>query len=236
MPKKNIEICLTPELIHLHDLTGKSVVIVDIFRATSTIVTALANGVLSMTPIVNLKKCKSMSDKGYIIAGERNGNKEDGFELGNSPLAYLNGVYDGKKIAMTTTNATIAIEKSKSGSSEILIGSFLNLQTTANYLLEKENDVLILCAGWKGKFNLEDSLYAGALSSKLSNYFEIEDDAVFALKNLYEQNSKYLRLFLNQASHVKRLQNQNIEKDIDFCLQVDTYTILPKLKGDELVL
>jgi 2-phosphosulfolactate phosphatase len=236
LQKKNIEICLSPELIHLHDITGKSVVIVDIFRATSTIVTALANGVLSMTPIVNLEKCKSMSDKGYIIAGERNGNKEDGFELGNSPLAYLNGVYDGKKIAMTTTNGTIAIEKSKSGSSEILIGSFLNLQTTANYLLEKENDVLILCAGWKGKFNLEDSLYAGALSSKLSNYFEIEDDAIFALKNLYEQNSKHLRLFLNQASHVKRLQNQNIEKDIDFCLQVDTYTILPKLKGDELVL
>jgi 2-phosphosulfolactate phosphatase len=232
---RKIEVCFSPEVIHLHDLSQKNVVVVDIFRATSTMITALANGVKSITPIADLETCREMSKEGFVIAGERNGFLAEGFELGNSPLAYLDGKYAGKKIAMTTTNGTLAIEKSKSGSNEILIGAFLNIKATADYLARQDFDILIHCAGWKGKFNLEDSLYAGALVSLLADQFEWECDGAIAMKNLYEQNAGHLKSFLNQAAHAKRLQNQNIEADIDFCLAINKYEIVGKLVEGEIL-
>ncbi|MBS9522792.1 2-phosphosulfolactate phosphatase [Litoribacter ruber] len=232
---RNIEVCLTPELIHLYDLQGKIVIIVDIFRATSTMVTALANKVDSVTPVENLEVCRQMANEGYVIAGERNGKTAEGFALGNSPLSYLDNGFLDKKIAMTTTNGTLAIEKSKSGSSEILIGAFLNLHATASYLKSKKEDILILCAGWKGKFNLEDSLYAGALIDALSEDLAYDCDGALATRALYQANKNNISGFLAQASHAKRLQNHNIEADIDFCLTFDKYDLVGKLVDGKLV-
>ncbi|AGA76389.1 2-phosphosulfolactate phosphatase [Echinicola vietnamensis] len=230
-----IEVCLSPELIHLHDLHGKIVVVVDIFRATSTMVTGLANKVTSITPVAGLEACRTMKSKGYIIAGERNGQTAEGFELGNSPLSYLNNGFEGKKIAVTTTNGTLTIEKSKATADEVLIGAFLNLQATATYLAQQNKDVVIHCAGWKGMFNLEDSLYAGALVSVLDGQFEYDCDGAIAMKALFEQHKDDLKGFLSQASHAKRLQNHNIEADIDFCLTMDEFNFIGKLQGEELV-
>lgn len=232
---KQIEVCLTPELIHLYDLTDKIVVVVDIFRATTTMVTALANGVESILPLSGLEECRAMAAKSYVIAGERNGQTADGFSLGNSPLSYLNEAFKGKKIAMTTTNGTLTIAKSKEGSAEILIGAFINLQATISYLIKKDKDILIHCAGWKGKFNLEDSLYAGALVDGLSQSHNYECDGAIATRSLYLQNHNDLNFFLQQASHAKRLQNHNIEADIDFCLTIDKYLIVVKEVNGELV-
>src|SRR5690606_27071833 len=232
---RKIEVCLSPELIHLYDLKDKIVVVVDIFRATSTMITALANGVKAIIPVADLEACRAFKNRDYIIAGERNGLPAEGFELGNSPLSYLDNAYAGKRIAVTTTNGTLAIEKSKKGSAEVLIGAFLNLQVTAHYLRAKENDVLIHCAGWKGRFNLEDSLYAGALTSALSNSHTFDCDGALAMEALYEANKENLKAFLNQASHAKRLQNHNIEADIDFCLTSNQYDLVGKLVNDELV-
>jgi 2-phosphosulfolactate phosphatase len=195
---------------------------------------ALANGVESITPIMDLETCRAFASKGYTIAGERNGLKAEGFELGNSPLAYLNHAFAGKKIAMTTTNGTLAIEKTKADANQVLLGAFANLKATAKYLIEQSQDILILCAGWKGKFNLEDSLHAGALVSSLHPNFNTECDSAIALKSLYESNSPRLQIFLGQASHAKRLQNHNIEADIDFCLSIDMYDIVGILSGEEL--
>jgi 2-phosphosulfolactate phosphatase len=220
---KNIEICLSPDLIHLHDLTDKLVVVVDIFRATSTMIAALANGVNSILPVADLETCRALSSEGYVIAGERNGLPAPGFELGNSPLAYLNGNYSGKKIAMTTTNGTVAIEKSTKGSSGVILGAFVNLQATADFLLAQDKDVLIHCAGWKGRFNLEDSLYAGALISRTR--LTTDCDAGIAMKALYETHQDNLMGFLSQASHAKRLQNHNIDDDIAFCLTLDQFSL-----------
>ncbi len=229
----SLEICFSPDLIHLHDLRGKIVVVVDIFRATSTMVTALANGVTSIKPVEDLETCRSLADEGYIVSGERNGQKAEGFELGNSPLSYLGGTFEGKRIAMTTTNGTVAIERSKSGADEIILGAFLNLQATATYLLQKNKSVLIFCAGWKGKFNLEDSLYAGALASLLQ--FPQDCDGTLAMETLYDAVNKDLVGFLKKASHAKRLQNYNIEEDIDFCLTHNKYDLIAILAGDEII-
>lgn len=232
---RNIEVCVSPELIHLYDTKGKNVVIVDIFRATSTMMAALANGVTSITPVMDLESCRAMAPAGYVIAGERNGLTAEGFELGNSPLAYLDSAYAGKKIAMTTTNGTLAIEKTKADANKILLGAFVNLKATAKFLIDESQDILVLCAGWKGKFNLEDSLYAGALVSLLQLHFHTDCDSAIALKSLYESNAHRIQIFLGQASHAKRLQNHNIEADIDFCLTQDKYDIVGLLSGQELI-
>lgn len=231
---KNIEVCLSPELIHLFDLKDKIVVVVDIFRATSTMITGLGNGVKSITPVADLETCRNFRNQGYVIAGERNGLPAEGFELGNSPLSYLNHAFADKKIAVTTTNGTLAIEKSKPGSAEIIIGAFLNLRATVHYLSAKENDVLIHCAGWNGNFNLEDSLYAGALIEALTQH-SFNCDSALALKTLYQSVESDLATFIRQASHAKRLQNHDIDADIDFCLSFNQYNLVGKLLDNELV-
>lgn len=219
---RKVEICFSPELIHLYSLQGKIVVVVDIFRATSTMVAALASGITEIKTFADLEECRAMNSQGYLIAGERNGQTAAGFQLGNSPIAYLNEAYSGQKLAMTTTNGTLAISKSL-GASEIIIGAFPNLGATITYLQSKEQDVLIHCAGWKGMFNLEDSLYAGALAKSLEATHEATEDGALAMKALFEKEGHDLKRFLSQASHAKRLQNHNIESDIDFCLTLDLY-------------
>jgi 2-phosphosulfolactate phosphatase len=218
----SIEVCFSPELIHLHEVSGKLVVVVDVFRATSTMVAALAHGVTEILPFSDLESCRAMQAQGYLIAGERNGLTAPGFELGNSPVAFLEGNYAGKKLAMTTTNGTLAIEKSK-GAAQILIGAFPNLQATAAYIQSQNLDVLIHCAGWKGRFNLEDSLYAGALVQALSGSHTNQEDGALAMGSLFAQEGNNLASYLAQASHAKRLQNHGIEADIAFCLSLNLY-------------
>ncbi|MFC3880651.1 2-phosphosulfolactate phosphatase [Algoriphagus namhaensis] len=228
---RQVEICFSPELIHLHDLEGKIVVVVDIFRATSTMVAALANGITEIKTFASLEECRDMGSEGYLIAGERNGVTAEGFQLGNSPVAYLNNQYAGQKLAMTTTNGTLAISKSQ-GAYEILIGAFPNLSATVSYLQSRDQDVLIHCAGWKGRFNLEDSLYAGALAKSLEATHTSEEDGALAMKALFEKEGHNLKGFLSQASHAKRLQNHNIESDIDFCLTLDLYPSVAKVESE----
>ena len=231
---QQVEICFSPELIHLHELQGKIVVVVDIFRATSTMVAALANGITEIKTCADLEECRAMASAGYLIAGERNGIMAEGFQLGNSPLAYLSRDYQCQKLAMTTTNGTLAISKSM-GADEILIGAFPNLQATVSYIQSRNKDVLIHCAGWKGKFNLEDSLYAGALVKALEASHDAEDDAAIAMKSLYEKEGHNLKGFLSQASHAKRLQNHNIDSDIDFCLTLDLFNLVGKVENETLI-
>lgn len=225
-----VEVCFSPELIHLHELEGKIVVVVDIFRATSTMFAALAHGVREILPFADLESCRQMQNKGFLIGGERNGLTAPGFEMGNSPVAYLSGDYSGRKLAMTTTNGTQAIEKSR-GAGEILIGAFPNLQATISYIQKKGKDVLIHCAGWKGRFNLEDSLYAGALVKSLESTHAADEDGALAMKSLFEREGHDLKGYLSQASHAKRLQNHGIESDIDFCLTLDLYELVVKVDG-----
>jgi len=219
---RSIEVCFSPELIHLHEVTGKLVVVVDIFRATSTMVASLAHGVTEILTFADLEACRAMQSQGYLIAAERDGLTASGFELGNSPLAYTDGAYAGRKLAMTTTNGTLAIEKSK-GAAEILIGAFPNLQATVTYIQSRDLDVLIHCAGWKGKFNLEDSLYAGALVQALGESHANREDGAIAMESLFTQVGGNLASYLSQAAHAKRLQNHGIEGDIDFCLSLNLY-------------
>lgn len=231
---RKVDVCLTPELLHLYEVENRVVVIVDILRATSCMTVAIANGVEKIIPVSKLEECQSLREKGCVGAAERDGKMPEGFDLGNSPLAYLNNAYAGKTIAMTTTNGTLAIAKSKDAE-EVIIGSFLNKTAVINYLINQPNDVLIVCAGWKGKVNLEDTLFAGAVVEGLKGHFETENDSVIASATLYNHAKKDMLTYLSACSHVKRLKNLNIQKDIEFCLREDLFNVIPVLKEDALV-
>jgi 2-phosphosulfolactate phosphatase len=232
---KGIDVCLSPDLMHLYPVHDRTVVVVDILRATSCMTTAFAHDIESITPFAKLEDCLSMKPKGYFTAGERDGKKVDGFDLGNSPFEYMEPSLKGKKIAFTTTNGTQAIAKSD-GAREIIIGSFLNLSAVADYLLHGENSVLVVCAGWKGKVNLEDTLFAGALVELLKEHIEPDCDAPLAAQHLYNQAKSNMVYFLKNSSHVKRLAKLNIHKDIEFCLTPDQYALVPRLQNSTLII
>jgi 2-phosphosulfolactate phosphatase len=231
---KKIDVCLTPELLHQYDLEHKIVVVVDILRATSCMVSGLAHGVKEIVPVSTLEECKELQNSGYLAAAERNGSKAEGFDMGNSPFEYMDEKVKGEKVAVTTTNGTLAINKSLSAK-EILIGAFLNLKTITEYLKNKEEDIIVLCAGWKGKFNLEDTLFAGALCHQLKNDFEFACDAPLAAEAMYLTAKNDMMKYMRDSSHAKRLAKLNVIKDIEFCIQESIYDVIPYLSGKSLI-
>ncbi len=231
---KTIDVCVSPELMHLYTVSDRTVVVVDILRATSCMTTAFAHGIASITPFAKMEDCLAMKAKGYFTAGERDGKKVDGFDFGNSPFEYMDEKLKGQKIAFTTTNGTQAIAKS-AGAREIIIGSFLNLSAIVNYLSQTPNNILVVCAGWKGKVNLEDTLFAGAVVELLKDQFQPECDAPVAAQHLYNQAKHDLVDYLKDSSHVRRLAKLNIFKDIEYCLTPDQYSVVPVLKEGALV-
>lgn len=227
MPK--IDVCLTPELLPLFKLDDKIVVVIDILRATSCMVTGFAHGISEIKPVATLEESSTYGLMGYITAAERNGLKMEGFDLDNSPFSYMDPVLQGKKICVTTTNGTKAILQS-AHARKVIIGSFLNLKTVADYLFIRGLDVVLLCAGWKGQVNAEDTLFAGALVSYLKESFAIGNDSALMARDLYELQKGRMLDFLRESSHFQRLNRLNIHKDIEFCLQSSIYECLPRLE------
>ena len=232
---KNIDVCLSPDLLHLHKINNSIVVVTDIFRATSCMVTGFAYGVKSIIPVASIEECKQLQNMGYIAAAERNAEKVEGFDLDNSPFSYMDDRLIGGKIAMTTTNGTLSIAKAKNDAVKVIVGAFLNLDAVVNHLKNQPYDVLVLCAGWKGRPNLEDTLFAGAVVDALKDeYFVGEDSAILAMRT-YQQAKDNMAGYLANASHIRRLQGLGIHKDINYCLQKNLYDVLPVLRGNELV-
>jgi 2-phosphosulfolactate phosphatase len=231
MPKVNV--CLSPDLLHLYSLEDTIVVVTDVFRATSCMVTALAHGVAAMLPVATVEECRQLQTAGYLAAAEREAKKVDGFELDNSPYSYMEPALKGTKIAMTTTNGTKCIALTAPYAAEVLVGGFLNLAAVVAYLRGKEADVLLVAAGWKSAPSLEDTLFCGAVVAALDTHSIGEDTAVMA-RTLYETAKKDLMGFLGEASHIKRLANVGVAKDIGFCLTHDLYDVVPRLFGQEL--
>lgn len=231
---RKIEVCFTPALLHLYDITDSIVVVIDIFRATSSICYGIDNGAEAIIPVATVEACQGYCDHGYLLAAERNGEVVKGFDFGNSPFAYCSEKVAGKTVVLTTTNGTHAIDKSLSASS-IVIGSFLNLSTLSSWLSEQSRDILLLCAGWKDKFNLEDTVFAGAVVNQLRDKNYTLDDAAIAAEDMYLQAKEDLNGYLQKTSHSERLKKLGIEEDIRFCLNVDICSSIPVLTGDKLV-
>lgn len=232
----NIEVCYTPQAYNLFHKDESIVVVIDIFRATSAIVTAFYNGVSKMIPVATVDEAKEYQKNGYMAAAERDGEVIEGFELGNSPFGYMNNKVKGKTIAISTTNGTQAIEASRKAS-KILVGSFLNLDVLCEYLSAQKKDVILVCAGWKNKFNLEDTIFAGAIVQKLTTEsgFEITCDSAIASKHLYNTAKADLYDFLSNSSHRNRLAKLDLERDIKYCLTPNQCPVIPVMEGKYLV-
>lgn len=232
----NIEVCHTPQAYSLFHKENAIVVVIDVFRATSAIVTAFYNGVSKMVPVATVDEAREYQRNGYMAAAERDGEVIEGFELGNSPFGYMNNKVKGKIIAISTTNGTQAIEASRKAS-KILIGSFLNLDILCEYLVAQKKDVVLLCAGWKNKFNLEDTVFAGAVVEKLTaeGSYQVDCDSAIAAKHLYNIAKNNLFDFLSDSSHRKRLAKLDLERDIKYCLTPNQCPVIPVMEGKYLV-
>ncbi|MES2275235.1 MAG: 2-phosphosulfolactate phosphatase [Bacteroidota bacterium] len=233
---KKLEVCLTPALIHLYDVADYVVVIIDIFRATSSICYGIENGAEAIIPVAEVEECLAYKENnpGYLLAAERNGEVVQGFDFGNSPFSYTSQKVAGKTVVLTTTNGTQALYLSHKAK-QIVIGSFLNLTALCNWLKTTNQNILLVCAGWKFNFNLEDTLFAGAVIEQLKADGYKLDDAAIAANDLYQLGKDDVPAYLKKTSHSERLKQLGIEEDIAFCLNTDTTTAIPVLQGSKLI-
>lgn len=236
--KPKLEVCLSPALLHLFDTNDAAVVIIDVFRATSTIAAALHNGAKAVIPVASVDECIELGNKtpNSITAGERNGQVVEGLQYGNSPSEYDKDFVAGKTLVLTTTNGTKLLHMVQ-GANTIITGSFLNLDAVCEFLVKQNRNVLLACAGWKDRFNLEDALFAGAVATQISEHFECNCDSVRATKTLYSsiESNKPIE-YLRDSAHYLRLSAYGLESDMEYCASLNLHPIVPILKQGSLVI
>jgi 2-phosphosulfolactate phosphatase len=237
---RNLYTCLSPALLDLYDISNSVVVIIDVLRATSTIATALHNGAASVIPVATVPQCIELGESvGGITAGERDGKVAEGLKYGNSPFEYPRSFIENKVLVLTTTNGTkllhMALDR---GAPEIITGSFPNLTSVCEHLISSEKDVLLGCAAWKDRVNLEDTLFAGAVINRIKSHFNILCDSSSIAENMFHDagNDRFEFMKKNNATHYHRLMKYGLEKDIRYCLTEDGANVLPIFKGDRLVI
>ena len=229
MEKRNLCTVVSPRLLDLYSLKGAVVVIIDVFRATSTIATALSNGANAVYPVASVAHCKELGQRlGAITAGERNGQVIEGLLHGNSPQEYPRSFIDGKDLVLTTTNGTKLLHMAlEQGAAQVITGSFVNLRSVLDFLLSSGKDVVLACSGWKDRFNIEDTLFAGAVVSEIGASFAINCDSSLMASELYELHKNDMKTFIRQTSHWHRLKAFGLEKDLEYCVTPGGAEVLP---------
>jgi len=234
--KSKIEVCFSPVLYPYFENHEAIVVVTDVLRASSAICTAFMNGVERIIPVRTIEEAKDWKAKGYSVAAERDGIVKDFADFGNSPFNFTPERVRGKQIVYSTTNGTQAVQLASSGF-RVLIGAFLNLTAICDYAVESSRDVLILCAGWKNKFNLEDTLFAGAMTECLlaTGKFETVCDSAIASEDLWHMAKDNLIGYVDKAAQRHRLKKNGLDDVIEYCLSRDLTRIIPALENDYLV-
>lgn len=231
----SVEVCFSPAIFPRHEDKEANVVVVDVLRATSAICTAFMNGVKTIIPVGTLEEAKACKDKGYMVAAERDGIVRDFADFGNSPYNFTPEHVQDKDLVYSTTNGTQAIHTASKCNS-VVIGAYLNISALANWLIKQDRKVIILCAAWKDKFNLEDTVFAGALSEKLLIHenFETICDSTLAAIDLWTLAQKDLMQYIDKAAQRSRLRKNGLDDVIEYCHTLDTTDIIPVFKGDRL--
>lgn len=230
---------VSPALLHLYDVSQSIVVIIDVLRATSTIATALENGAKTIIPVDSVAECIRIGKQiNAITAGERDGKVAEGLQYGNSPFEYPREFIEGKTLVLTTTNGTKLLHMAlNNGAKEIVTGSFANIDAVCNHLIDKKMPVVLACAAWKDRVNIEDTLFAGMAISKIKSHFSINCDASQMAEGLYNTASADLYTYMEKvnASHFARLSSYGLQKDIRFCLTPNTASALPFYTDGKLI-
>ncbi len=218
------------------DVRSKTVVVIDVLRACSTIQTALENGSNGIIPLAEKddagRYTRFLDASGVLLCGEKKGKKVEGYQLGNSPLEYDRQTIENKTILFKTTNGTRAITRS-SNAREILIGSFLNLTAVIDALKEfGRSDVLLICSGWNSRLSIEDMLCAGAIIYRLFDA-KLPDDATDGVKvsfGLYEKFGNDARGLIESSNHAVRLREIGFGEDVVYCSEIDLFSSVPRMK------
>jgi len=224
----NLEICFSPvqwRALDVERLRASACAVIDVIRATSTIVTALAHGASGVQPVAAVADAFAAKarDTGALLAGERGGQALPGFDLGNSPEDFTTGRVQGRPIILTTTNGTQALAACQ-GARAIVTLSFLNLDAVAARLREIGPPWIIACAGHEGEFGVDDAAVAGALAEALGQEH--------ALVSLYRSVRTELPEMLLGSAAGQELLKVGMEKDVPFCAQLNLFSIVPTLGAD----
>lgn len=234
--RKRVEVCYTPDQFELYQNDFDICVVIDVLRATSAICTGIHHGIKEMIPVTTVEEALAYKTKGYFVAAERGGEIVEGFNYGNSPYGFMDPLMKGKSVAITTTNGTRAINIAQQIPT-VVIGSLNNLDVLCQWLLSENKNVLLLGSGWKNKFNLEDTICAGAIADQLieSRSYRADEDSTIAAKFIYRSAKENIFSFLRASSHRRRLRKLNLNEDVKYCLTPNNVSSIPILKGDAIV-
>jgi 2-phosphosulfolactate phosphatase len=237
----DVEVLLTHSNIEEDELQDRTVVVIDVLRACSTIATALHHGARAVMPVLDMaqagKIAANLDPSVYRLGGERGGKKIDGYHLGNSPLEYTEGVVQGRDVILNTTNGTKALTRARSAR-HLVAACFLNAGRVVDFLRAKGLDVTIVCSGRQNRVSLEDTLCAGLLLDRLwgGEGPSLVSDAAHAARTLYLHDRDDLAATLHRCNHGQYLVEQGFAEDVDYCVQVDALPVLPYYTDNRLVL
>jgi 2-phosphosulfolactate phosphatase len=237
----SIEVFLTSSGIEEDDVRDRTVVVIDVLRACSTIVTALNNGARAVLPVLDMaqasKIASNLDPDVYRLGGERGGEKIEGYHLGNSPLEYTHDEVEGRDIILNTTNGTKALTRAR-GARHLVAGSLLNAGRVVEFIKQVDTDVTIVCAGRHNRISLEDTVCAGLILDRLWDETEptFVSDAANAAYTLYMHDQPDVSTRLRRGNAVQLLTDMGYEDDVDYCFRVDAVPVLPYYTDNRLVL
>jgi 2-phosphosulfolactate phosphatase len=233
---RKVEVCFTPAIYDTFRNDEAIVVVVDILRATTAIVTAFMNGVERIIPVATLEEAKDYKDMGYLVAAERDGIMREFADFGNSPFNFSTDRIKGREVVYSTTNGTHTIMMA-SHSYQVLIGAYLNHKALTEHILRENRDLVILCAGWKQKFNLEDTLFAGALAESVlsGKLYTTDCDSTYAAIDLWNVAKPNMMGYIEKVAQRHRLKKNGLDDVLEYCHTFDLTQKIPVLKEKYLV-
>lgn len=223
-----LDLCPSPALYPYYKKDNDTVIVADVFRASATMCTIINNGASAIIPVSNTEKAKDYKNKGFLVGAERNTKKCGFADFGNSPFDYTPEKVSGREIVFTTTNGTSAIEAA-SDSKELLIGTFINIDALAEKCIKTAERVIILCAGWNNRINIEDTLFGGAFAERMMQLTDIEldSDAIRMTLELWHRVKIDLMGYIKASDHYRRLVDNNAVNDANYCITTNSVSVVP---------
>lgn len=234
-----IDLIISADDIKNDVIKDKTVIVIDMLRATSVITTAMANGCKKLIPVITIEEALKISEghrSEYILAGERKALKIEGFDCSNSPLEFTKEVIKQKTIVMTTSNGTKAIKRCE-GAKNIIIGAMINAAAVAKKIIDLDNDVVIVNAGTYGQFSMDDFICGGYIIDcvirKCSSKVELSDIGTTA--HYVYDNNKDIISFVKNATHYKRIMELKLYEDLEYCCRKDITNVVPEYVNGEII-
>ena len=237
----SLELYFTPSELR-DSLSGKVAAVIDVLRATTTIIEALANGARSVHPTVSVEDAVDLANRlgrsDVVLSGERHARPIEGFDLGNSPREFTAEAVSGKIVVMTTTNGTPALDVA-AAADRCVVAAFANLQAAAARLAEADQPITVLCAGRGGAFSLDDGLCAGALiraiRARIGRALALNDTALAAVALEQHFRGRLARVFSRTAA-ARQIEDAGLADDIAYCLTEDRHNVVPIAAGRQITL